>query len=152
VGDDFVSLDAFLRPPQPTAEAVVQQPADVAPAARDSEETIRAARRFRAGLSDAIDAAVARLLPQIARNVLARELRLDAADVAVVVAEALDRCGEQPLAIRVHSADAGALADLSIAIVADDTLARGDAVFELRSGTIDLRMDSRLHAILHTSA
>ncbi len=150
--DEFVPLDVFLRPaPCQPEVAAVEAPA-VAPAAPDCEETIRAARRFRAGLADAVDVAVARLLPEIARDVLARELRLQPADIAGIVAGALERfAGEKALALRAHPSEAGTLADLPIAVVADGALCRGDAVLELRIGTIDLRMDSRLDAVLQAS-
>ncbi len=119
---------------------------------QECEEAIRAARRFRAGLADAVDAAVASLLPEIARDVLARELRLAPADVAAIVAGALKRCADgKTLALRAHPSDIDALADLPIAVVADGGLLRGDVVLELHSGTIDLRMDSRLDAILQAS-
>ncbi len=150
--DEFVSLDAFLRPAPPEpASAAIEAPA-VTRAVRYCEETIRSARRFRAGLADAVDVAVARLLPEIARDVLGRELRLQPADVAAIVAGALERFGgEKALALRAHPSDVDALADLPIAVVADEALCRGDAVLELRSGTIDLRLDSRLDAILQAS-
>jgi len=147
VPDEFVPLDVFLRPPQrERAAAALERPP---PLARDCEEAIRAARRFRAALADAIDVAVARLLPEIARDVLARELRLASADVAAIASAALERyAGEKTLALRVHPADAGAVAELRIAAIADETLGVGDVVIELQSGTIDLRMESRLNAIL----
>lgn len=149
--DEFVPLDAFLRPaarePELAAAAV-----PAAAAGSECEEAIRAARRFRAGLADAVDAVVASLLPEIARDVLARELRLAPADVAAIVAGALKRCsGGKTLALRAHPADVDALAELPIAVVADGALLRGDVVLELHSGTIDLRMDSRLDAILQAS-
>lgn len=151
--DEFVPLDAFLRPTPREPKAAAADVPTITPAASDCEEAIRAARRFRAGLADAVDAAVARLLPEIARAVLARELRIDPADVAAIVAGALERfAGEKALALRAHPADVNVLADLPITIVADSSLCRGDAVLELHSGTIDLRMDSRLHAILQESA
>jgi flagellar assembly protein FliH len=153
VRDEFVPLDVFLRPPPREPEIAVAEAPTVAPAARECEEAIRAARRFRAGLADAVDAAVARLLREIAREVLARELRLHPADVAAIVAGVLERFnGEKALVIRAHPADVDALADLPIAVVADGALRQGDAVLELHSGTIDLRLDSRLDAILQASA
>ncbi|HEY6325780.1 MAG TPA: FliH/SctL family protein [Candidatus Cybelea sp.] len=151
--DEFVPLDAFLRPAPREPEVAPVQAPTVARAGNECEDAIRAARRFRAGLADAVDAAVARLLPEIARTVLARELRLHPADVAAIVAGVLERyAGEKALTLRAHPADVDALADLPIAVVADGALLRGDAVLELHSGTIDLRLDSRLHAILQASA
>jgi flagellar biosynthesis/type III secretory pathway protein FliH len=152
MSDEFVPLELFLRPPRQGALKVVE-PLPLEPAAEEFEETIRAARRFRAALADAVDIAVARLLPEIARDVLARELRLAPADVAAIAAAALERfAGEKILALRVHPADADALAELPIAVALDSMLHRGDAVLELQSGTIDLRMDVRMSALLGACA
>jgi len=152
VRDEFVPLEVFLRPAPRAAEIPAIEASAVATVAPESAEAIGAARRFRAGLADAVDVAVARLLPGIARDVLARELRLAPADIAAIVAAALHRFGdEMPLVLRAAPADVAALADVSIAVVADDTLHRGDVVFELHSGTIDLRMESRLQAVLYAS-
>jgi flagellar biosynthesis/type III secretory pathway protein FliH len=148
--DEFVPLEVFLRPrasepalpslPETTAEAAVPE---------DFAETIRAARRFRAALADAIDVALQRILPEIAREILARELQLARADIAAVAANALDRLDAQKvLSLRAHPGELEDLAPLAIPSVADPSLAPGDVVVELHSGTIDLRMNSRLEAIL----
>ncbi len=150
--DEFVPLDVFLRPAPREPEVPAIEPSAMASVAPECAETIGAARRFRAGLADAVDVAVARLLPAIARDVLARELRLAPADVAAIVAAALHRFADETLLVlRAAPADVEALADLPIAVVADDTLHRGDTVFELHSGTIDLRMESRLNAVRRAS-
>ncbi len=152
VPEEFVPLELFLRPPREPALTVVERPPPM-PATAELEDTIRAARRFRAALADAVDIAVARLLPEIARDVLARELRLAPADIAAITDAALERCaGEKTLVLRVHPAEVDALADGRIAVVSDATLRPGDAVLELQSGTIDLRMDARLDAILSACA
>ncbi|MBV8344623.1 MAG: hypothetical protein JO190_06480 [Candidatus Eremiobacteraeota bacterium] len=147
--DEFVPLERFLRPAPPQPALLVIEPPSTPPVVSDLEETIRTARRFRAALADALDIAVARLLPKLAHDVLARELRLAPADVAAIAAAALERfAGEKTLALRAHPADVDALASVRIAVVSDTTLRPGDVVLELHSGTIDLRMASRLDWIL----
>jgi flagellar biosynthesis/type III secretory pathway protein FliH len=152
VPEEFVPLETFLRPAPSEAKApAVEPPVTVIP--RDLEEVIRDARRFRAALADAVDIGVARLLPEIARGVLAREVRLAPADVAAVTAAALERFAvEEILTLRAHPADAEALEDARIPVSPDDALLPGDVVLELRSGSIDLRMETRLSSILGTAA
>lgn len=151
MSDDFVPLGAFLRPllrepivePPPAAEPQIAAMRD------DYDETLRAARRFRAGLRDVLEAAVAQLLPTIANEVLARELQLGGADVAAIVAAALDRfAGGTVLCVRVNPRDYDALAGLELERIADDALQPGDIRMELRSGTIDLTLAARLDAAL----
>ena len=156
---EFVKLTALLRPMQPLEEAVapeVERPDDLnrttgwdAYPADEYVTTMGTIRRFRAALADALDAAVARLLQEIAQNVLARELALNAADVASIVAKARERLlDERIVGVRVHPRDREALAELQIEKISDTTLVPGDIVFELRSGTIDLRLSARLDAAI----
>ena len=110
-------------------------------------------RRFRAALADALDVAVQQLLAEIAENVLARELRLAGADVAAVVAKTRERfSNERVLTVRVHPRDRNALRGLEIDAVVDESLAPGDVIAELRSGTIDLRLRARLENALDACA
>jgi flagellar biosynthesis/type III secretory pathway protein FliH len=152
MSDMFVPLDAFLRPgtdetapePSPPPEELT-----IPPHAEEQIETLRRARRFRAALSDALDAAVQDLLPAIAREVLARELVLGEADVASIVAVALARFSrERVLSIRAHPRDLDALGSIELDRIADDTLQPGDIRLDLRSGTIDLTLADRLDAVL----
>ncbi len=156
---EFVPLTALLRPLQPPDEAPAPE-VEIRPdldrttsfdahAADEYAMTFGAIRRFRAALADALDAAVARLLLEIAENVLARELALRAADVASIVAKTRERLlDERIVAVRVHPRDREALAELQIEKISDTTLAPGDVVVELRSGTIDLRLSARLEAAI----
>jgi flagellar biosynthesis/type III secretory pathway protein FliH len=157
--DSFVPLAIFLNrlePPLPPAatRATERVDADVGlpefvQASDELAETLSAVRCFRAGLVDALEVAIQNLLPSIARDVLGRELRIQPADLAGVVAEAVERFGrEQVLVIRAHSDEIGALESLEVEVAADDRLARGDAEIELRSGTIDMRLRARLEALL----
>jgi flagellar biosynthesis/type III secretory pathway protein FliH len=149
VSDVFVPLASFLRPalPEPPAAALEPSPPCVTLPA-ECEEAIRAARRFRAGLADALDAALPPVLDAIARDVLARELRLEGADVAALVEAALDHFGGDVVRVCVHPHDFDALAHLELERLADGMLDPGDIRIELRSGTIDLSLQARLDAAL----
>jgi flagellar biosynthesis/type III secretory pathway protein FliH len=152
MADDFVPLAVFLRPATP---AVAPEPAVACVPLLPEEcaEAIRAARRFRAALADVLDVTVGRLLREIAHGVFARELRIEPANVVALVTDALDRFGnERALSIRAHPDDLDALADFEIGSVGDNALQRGDLIFELHSGTIDLRMPARLDAALAACA
>jgi flagellar biosynthesis/type III secretory pathway protein FliH len=156
---EFVPLTALLRPlqtqdkpaaPEIEIGAELDRPAvHGTPAAVEYAVTLGAIRRFRAALADALDAAVERLLREIAESVLARELGLRPADVASIVAKARERLlDERIVAVRVHPQDREALAELQVEKIADTSLRPGDIVVELRSGTIDLRLRARLEAAL----
>jgi hypothetical protein len=158
MSDDFVPLALFLRP-SAAAPAFEHSPLGgdeelQAPEIRaEPDENFRAARLFRAALADALDVAVGELLQTIARDVLARELQLDAACVAGIVASALDRhAGEKVLSIRAHPSDIVALSGAGLELIADGALGSGDILIELRSGTIDLTVNARLDAALAASA
>ncbi len=155
----FVPLGIFLNRVEPSVRPTTtctpeRIDADVAlpecvQAPDEVAEALSAVRCFRAALVDALEVAIQNLLPSIARDVLGRELRIQPADLAGVVAEAVERFGrEQVLVIRAHSDEIGALESLEVEVVADDRLAHGDAEIELRSGTIDMRLRARLEALL----
>jgi flagellar biosynthesis/type III secretory pathway protein FliH len=153
VSDGFVALAAYLRPvaPAPAIELppVATPPSEICAAGAEYDETLRAVRRFRAALADALEGAVQRLLRAIACEVLARELRLAGADVAAIVTAAAARAGgEKVLSVRAHPDDCVALAGIEIERIADDTLQPGDICLEIASGTIDLKLWTRLDAAL----
>jgi flagellar biosynthesis/type III secretory pathway protein FliH len=148
--DGFIPLERLLRPVETEAATTTTEPVPLKPISSDDiDKTIGAARRFRAALSDAIEVAVRRLLPRIALDVLGRELQLGGSDIGNIVANALDRFSdERPLVCRAHPDELAALAELELPALADDSLCRGDVVLVLHSGTIDLRLEARLAAIL----
>jgi flagellar biosynthesis/type III secretory pathway protein FliH len=162
--DGFVPLASFLRPVvvEPVIPSLpVSTPAGVPDGAiaraatleAEYDENLCAARRFRAALADTLEVAVARLLREIANDVLARELTLTSADIASVVARALARFdGEKVLSLRAHPNELGMLCELDLEKIADESLALGDAVIELHSGTIDLRLATRLEAALSAAS
>jgi len=147
----FVPLAAFLRPETPPLELPTESAYEAVHP--DVEDAVGAARRFRAGLADALDAGVLCLLREISTNVLGRELKIAQADVAAVVAAALARFDEERvLVIRAHCEDLEKLAAFGIECVADSRLRRGELFFEVRSGTIDLRFAARLEAAVAACA
>lgn len=158
MSDQFVPLATYLRPNvtaakpngSPDTQTSSQAQRIVEPAvAAEHARTLAAARRFRAALADALDAAVAKMLDEIARHVVARELQLAPAEIAALVKDAMERYGpENAVVVCVHPDDYEAVADWSGVRTADGSLRRGDVVVELRSGTIDLRMKARLEAAL----
>ncbi|HEY2475685.1 MAG TPA: FliH/SctL family protein [Candidatus Cybelea sp.] len=161
--EEFVPLSLALRPPPApdiTPDAAAAEPRREPECralpddqvAAEHAATFGALRRFRAALADALDIAVARLLAEIAENVLARELHLGAADVASIVAKARERfLRERIVAVRVHPYDREALEPLELQKITDSTLERGDVIAELHAGTIDLRLRARLEAAITAS-
>jgi flagellar biosynthesis/type III secretory pathway protein FliH len=160
--DGFIPLELALRSPHVPAsdteeDAESQTPREpdnaggpqTAPAQSDIDGALAAARRFRAALADALALALERLLCDIAHDVLARELVLAPCDVATIAARALHRyLDEEPLRLRVHPDDVRACVALDVGIVADQSLRVGDAVLELRCGSIDASMEARLEVLL----
>lgn len=155
MSEEFVSLAAILRPqsrkepPSPDLSNPSGVEPAVAPLSRETATehaaALGAVRRFRAAVADALDVAVRRLLGEVAADVLARELRVEAADIASIVAKARERyLQERILVVRVNPRERGALAELDVETVPDATVAPGDVIAELRSGTIDLRLRTRL--------
>jgi flagellar biosynthesis/type III secretory pathway protein FliH len=154
--EEFVPLERFLRPPSRQPEEAPAEPKEPEPPTAEQieqRESFRAARRFRAALADALDAAVEDLLRRIAHDVLARELELDEPCIAGIVTNALGRYPAQNIvAVRANPADVQALPDLGLEWIADDSLRRGDVLIELHSGTIDCTLNARLEAAVAASA
>jgi flagellar biosynthesis/type III secretory pathway protein FliH len=153
VSSTFVPLAEFLRPIESasSAESAPVQPVERPRISGSSEcaEALRAARRFRAALDDALEAGLEELLKRIARDVLARELLLAPADLRAIVEAARKRIqDESVLAIRVHPSDLKALDGIELDVLADRGLERGDVRVQVRSGTIDLTLAARLDAAL----
>lgn len=161
--EGFVPLEAALRrtpgdemaahqhePREaPTDESVaVDIPIEGGACAADA---LAGVRRFHAALADAVDASVDDLLRDIACDVLGRELMLAPADVACIAAAALRRYAEDsPVRLRAHPDETAALAGLNLPVVADCELRRGDVAVDLRAGSIDARLGTRLESVLES--
>ena len=153
-GRDFVPLAALLTAPPTEPDRIPQ-----APAARETADVpeheacascgaVRDALLFRAALADALDDAVARMLRDVAADVLARELRLAPCDIAAIVTRV--RAQTPVVRVRVAPDDDACRADLPV--VVDAALAAGDAVVELDGGEVDARLGVRLACVLEACA
>lgn len=109
----------------------------------ERSEALRAARLFRAAVAEAFEAVVARLARDFAHEVLGRELRLAAPDLAAIARRIIEeRRSDEPLRLRVAPADAEL--ECEIPVVADPRLAIGDAILECSSGEVEMRLALRL--------
>ncbi len=163
---EFVALADLLRAPAArdvAAEVHVMAAAPCAAVAHDDDgacepfddaraagvvAAVRDARLFRARLADAFDDAAARLLRELAAEVLARELRLAPCDLSEVVR----RIAERAPVVRVRVAACDAVTLAGVPVVADAALGGGDAVVELAGGALDARLGVRLATVLEAFA
>jgi hypothetical protein len=168
---EFVALADLLRAPssraaEEAARRAASAPVECAAPERKTEpldtapqqiagEIVREARLFRARVADAFDDAAARLLRELASDVLARELRLAPCDLAELVRRARDRM--PVVRVRLAPCDVARVAGASsrgngVAIVEDSALAAGDAIVELVGGAFDARLGVRLATVLEAFA
>lgn len=117
-------------------------------ASRNDEDVMREVRLFYAHVIEAVEAAVETLLEDIAADVLARELLLAPVEIEAIVDRALQRfASEEPLRVRVPPQDVSRVR-CGVPVVGDADLRAGDAIVELRSGTVDASLGVRLAALL----
>jgi len=113
------------------------------------EVALSAGRLMRAYLREAAQDALDDLVCDIACDVVGRELTIEPAGLQRIVAAAIERYrSDTPLCVRTHPDDVVMLDGVTIDVRADNTLSRGDAVLELREGSIDLRLGVRLEQLL----
>jgi flagellar biosynthesis/type III secretory pathway protein FliH len=154
VTSEFVTLASWLRSdmagtPGDSSHDVAGEPASIEPVPEpqsldDVVEALREARRFRARLADAFEAAAQRLLRELAADVLARELRLEPCEIDAIVRRI---AGTIPV-VRVRVAPSDAARVVELPVVGDDSLAPGDAIVELEGGMLDARLGVRLSVVL----
>lgn len=114
----------------------------------EREALLRDVRLFHARVREGIDAAVDTLISDIAADVLGRELLSEPANLRNIVSRLVERYfADEPVRVRVSPSDA---ADLRCAlpVVADERLRSGDAVLELRCGSVDATLGARLSDVL----
>jgi flagellar biosynthesis/type III secretory pathway protein FliH len=117
----------------------------------DELELARDVRLFHARVIEAVEAAVETLVNDIAAEVLGRELALAPVDIERIVDRVLQRFAEEePLRVRVHADDA-ARVTCGVPVVADPRLRPGDAVIELRGGSVDASLGVRLTTLVRES-
>lgn len=150
---EFVSLADLLSPsapeaisPEPEPQPVAAERAEAAPS--DVASALRAARLFRAQLSDALTEAFGTLLCDLAAGVLARELRSAPCDLEAL----LQRVAERAPVVRVRVAPADIARIAGVPVEADADLDPGDAIVELAGGAIDARLGVRLATVLEAFA
>lgn len=109
-------------------------------------EAINEVMRLRARAAEAFERKAEEMLGDLAMTVLGRELRTAPADISAIVAQMRARmAGESPLMIRVAPEDAQFIDG---PVKADETLGYGDLVFEVEDGELDLRLGTRIAAVL----
>lgn len=117
----------------------------------EQHELVRDVRLFHARVIEAVDAAVERIVADIAADVLARELLLAPADIDAIVDRALRRfAAEEPLRVRVHPDDAARL-HCGVPVIGDPSLRCADAILELREGSVDASLGVRLAALVRAA-
>ena len=150
--DGFRSLAELLREPreaQPAAEIEPREETETP--ADDHIAAAREVRLFMARVAEAIDFSVEMLRNDIAAEILGHELQLAPADIRAIVARAIQRYAlESPVRVRVHPRDLAAL-DGEFSTIADGQLRPGDAVLEVRGGSIDVSLGVRLDSVLRAS-
>ncbi len=137
--------------------ASVAAAAPVTPAAPgDGEKRLEGGARelvgdlavMRAAAVEAFERASARLLRDLAEEVLARELALAPADTGALVRRFVAELADyEPLALAISPADAGQVrAALPVRI--DPNLRAGDAILEVRDGAFESRLVLRVESIV----
>lgn len=141
---------------EPSFEIIHEQPVicetiDGGDASEEELELARDIRLFHARIIEAVEAAVETLVSDIAAGVLGRELLLEPADIEAIVDRALHRfAADEPLRVRVHAEDAVRV-QCGLPVVCDERLRPGDAVIEVRNGSIDASLGMRLDSILRAA-
>ncbi|HET9393697.1 MAG TPA: FliH/SctL family protein [Candidatus Rubrimentiphilum sp.] len=140
--------DRLREPRDEQLAAQAEPPEDDGVHDGDRIAAAREVRLFMARVAEAVESATEMLRADIAAEIVGRELQLAPADLRSIVERTVRRYVlETPVRVRVHPDDLGAF-DGTVPAVADAQLRRGDAVLELRTGTIDASLGARLDAVL----
>ena len=143
-----------IEPPTPPPVASREVDAPPAPASNPQIAAVLATFaseivRLRARAAELVESEAESLLQMIASAVLVRELELAPADVAALAARTRDEWrGTHPLRFRVAAADVDRLAMLGELLEPDPSLQPGDLQVQLPEGMLDLRLGTRLAAVL----
>jgi flagellar biosynthesis/type III secretory pathway protein FliH len=151
--DAFVPMREWLAPVSPLQEVepqaevpILDEPIDELPC-DEIDRALADARRYRAALAEALQLSIAELTQDIASEILARELELKPCDIAGVVERAIERYAQTPVRVRVHAEDAARVPACWQPVI-DEELRVGDVILEVRAGTIDARLGTRLERVL----
>lgn len=143
----IVDTSAFIESVHAEAPVDERAPATCSCEAETKAESIRVARHFRAALADALAQATARLIRELASDVLARELTIAPCAIESLVARlARDHVSAGPLRVRVSPFDR--VTTCEFPIVVDASIQVGDALLECTSGIVDARLGVRLSDVL----
>jgi flagellar biosynthesis/type III secretory pathway protein FliH len=104
--------------------------------------------RLTARAAEVLEERAEAALADLAQRVLGRELRSSPAEVAALLAQTVTEFAlTEPLVVRVSSADAERLVS-RWPVQVDAGLAAGDLAVDVEDGTYDLRLQTRLEAML----
>lgn len=148
--EGFRTLAQLLRgsSDEPHAPSAVVQVPDTAVESYaepipDVEALVRDIRLFRAYIAEAVDGCVERLIDEIARRVLGRELELAPCDIEAIVDSCLSMLTNAGgLRVFVHPDDAPLIRVTPVE--SDTSLERGDCLVRLESGSIRSTLQLRL--------
>lgn len=147
VVDARAEADRILADARARAEALVRERREALEAEARAAAHLEVEAARRAAVAEVEDA-VAALAVAVARRVVGEALEARPERVRALVREALSRVRRASrVRVRVHPADAEALADLPAELVPDEALARGDCVVDSDLGEVDARIEVRLEAL-----
>ncbi|GAC1306848.1 MAG: hypothetical protein NVS2B3_02610 [Vulcanimicrobiaceae bacterium] len=169
MADSFVALAASLRdrvaapevvpvpldaPAEPSSATLVEMPdrcgeaAAVIPTRESPQALVGELTLMRLAAREAFERRARRLIADLARDVLARELALVPADIEALIGSALVAFADyEPVALSIAAADAGTIrSDLPIRI--DAQLERGDLTVHVRDGAFESPFAFRLASTL----
>ena len=145
--DGFRSFAELLQS-QPAPEPVSVEMLETVRACEHEVDALRELRLFRARLADAVETATAQLLGEVAATVVGRELQTAPAELQSIVERVLERFAqEEPVRVRVHPDDVQRLA-IAVPVCPDAALMPGDAVVDVRCGSVDASLGIRFAALL----
>ena len=146
----FIPLVEYMRSKhmelQTPEESTIPQPSVERPA--DDARAGAAARLFYARLEDALQAALPNLLRDCVHTILGRELCCEPVEFQAIVTRLIESLrDEEPLRLRVHPSRIETLT-CDLPLHGDADLGCNDCVIELRSGSFDARLTTRIDALI----
>ena len=139
-----------MRVPKPEPEPRREE-RSTEPEPRSPDAVVEECALFRAHLREAFDRAKARLLTDLATQVLARELLLAPVSIAAIVSDLLRSYSEEtPVAVRVSPDDRERVV-LDLPIEIDPSLRSGDAVLVVRDGHLESMLGRRLDMVVRAA-
>ena len=146
----FIPLVEYMRSKhmelQTPEESTIAQPILELPA--DDARAGAAARLFYARLEDALQAALPALLCDCVHTILGRELSCEPMEFRAIITRLIESLrDEEPVRLRVHPSRIETI-DFDLPLHGDASLGRDDCIIELRSGSFDARLATRIDALI----